>query len=248
MDGSGTASTGKRTLTKALGDEAADLTFIPLPTPCRMIDTRVVGGRIAANSTRHYNIAGQPNFQTYGGDAGDCGLINASMAAIAVNITSVGPSQSGFLRAYPFGGTVPSVATLGYVLGQINDNFAIVPLDQSAAADELSIYSFAQTDIVVDAVGYFIRPQATALECTNVTASDQIAANTVGTVNSATCPADYNLTGGGCDSTVPTMTQTNVARPVGALNGDFFRCVIRNNNGSPITATAYGRCCRTPGR
>src|SRR5689334_11700721 len=56
---------------KALGDSNSDLIFVPVP-PCRIIDTRLAGGPIAANSTRSFKVNGVDAFQAQGGKDGGC--------------------------------------------------------------------------------------------------------------------------------------------------------------------------------
>jgi hypothetical protein len=43
-----------------LGDAARDLVFVPVE-PCRIIDTRIAGGAIAANSTRNFDVTAVSN-------------------------------------------------------------------------------------------------------------------------------------------------------------------------------------------
>ncbi|MBL8263770.1 MAG: hypothetical protein JNM58_15230 [Xanthomonadaceae bacterium] len=50
---------------KALGDAATDLVYVPV-TPCRVIDTRVAGGVISANSTRNFDITDVADFAFQG--------------------------------------------------------------------------------------------------------------------------------------------------------------------------------------
>src|SRR4051794_9493276 len=57
----------------AVGDPASDLLFVPV-TPCRVIDTRLAGGKVNANEVRSYRIAGTTGFEAQGGHAGGCGI------------------------------------------------------------------------------------------------------------------------------------------------------------------------------
>ena len=61
---------------KALGDANADLTYTPV-TPCRLVDTRVVGGPIATNASRDFKVWVNVNsggFTAQGGEATDCNV------------------------------------------------------------------------------------------------------------------------------------------------------------------------------
>jgi hypothetical protein len=232
--------------TKALGDVARDLVFVPV-TPCRIIDTRVVGGPIAADGTRNFDITEVTDFVFQGGNASDCGVGGVgSFAAAVINFTVVTPSTGGFVTAHPFGASRPLAATVNYVAGDIRGNLAVVRLDQGDDAEELSVYSFAQTHLVADIVGYYIEPQATALDCIEEVSTDvSVAANGFATVSSASCPTGYSVTGGGCSMSdfggrvVTTRSFPNA--------GNHF-CAFANQSAGALIGTAYVNCCRTPGR
>jgi hypothetical protein len=232
--------------TKALGDVANDLVFVPV-TPCRIIDTRVVGGPIAADSTRNFDITEVANFSFQGGAASDCGVGSVgSFAAAVINFTVVTPSTGGFVTAHPFGAARPLAATVNYAAGDIRGNLAVVRLDQGDDADEMSVYSFAQTHLVADIVGYYIEPQATALDCIEEVSTDvTVAANGFATATSASCPTGYSVTGGGCSmSDFGGRVVTTRSFPIA---GNHF-CAFANQTAAAIVGTAYVNCCRTPGR
>src|SRR5688572_6944909 len=55
-----------------LGDSTSDLVYNTLPQPCRIIDTRLAGGRLT--SSRDFKVAGDALFEEQGGHAGGCGI------------------------------------------------------------------------------------------------------------------------------------------------------------------------------
>ncbi len=236
---------------KLLGDSDTDLTYVPV-TPCRIIDTRVAAGKIAGGVARHYNLFPKADYTEYGGHNSNCGIGNvsgASVAAVALNMTVVQPEAGGYLTAFPFGAQQPLASTLNYPVGEIRGNFAVVKVGlANGTGSELSIFSFATTHVVADVVGYFIKPEATALQCVNVQDNHALNAGLSVSIETPTCPTDYEMTGGGCDSELPLSTQFFTNRTVNAVNGDVHRCTFRNPTGNTMTVTAYGRCCRTPGR
>jgi hypothetical protein len=143
---------------KALGDPDRDLVYVPV-APCRILDTRNVGGPIAANSVRDFDLADAVRYSTQGGDTSNCNVGNkGSFAAAAINFTVVNPNAAGYITAFAYLASQPTAATINYVAGDIRNGFTIVRLDQSAATNEFSVYSFAQTHLVADVVGYFINP------------------------------------------------------------------------------------------
>lgn len=144
---------------KALGDADRDLVYVPV-TPCRIIDTRVVGGPIPANGVRDFDVADVVDFSVQGGDTGHCNVGNkGSFAAAAINLIVVSPGIAGYLTAYPYLVSRPNAATLNYAANDIRNGLAIMRLDQSAATHEFTVYSFAQTHLIADIVGYYTKAE-----------------------------------------------------------------------------------------
>ena len=225
---------------KALGDAANDLVYVPV-TPCRILDTRVAGGMIAAGGTRNVDVTAVSNYSFQGGDASNCGIGAAgSFAAVAVNFTVVTPAGAGYITAFPYLGTRPLAATVNYTAGDIRGNLAIVRLDQGASADEMSVYSFAQTHLVADVVGYFTNPEATPLQCVT-TATTDTPVNAGATANSSApnCPTGYTQTATNCQSSTWQM-------PFVYFSGGV--CSAQNNSGAAATLRSSRTCCRVPGR
>ena len=74
------------------------------------------------------------------------------MAAVSLNVTVVDPLGSGFLTAFPCGGTRPLAANVNYVANEIIPNAVIAPVSD---AGEVCFFSLADTHIVVDVNGWF---------------------------------------------------------------------------------------------
>ena len=227
--------------TKALGDPDKDLVYVPV-TPCRILDTRIVGGPIPANSFRDFDLTDVVRFAPQGGDTSNCNVGDkGSFAAAALNITVVTPNAAGYITAFPYLASQPTAATLNYVAGDIRNGLAIVRLDQTAANYEFSVYSFAQTHLVADIVGYFREPEATALQCVTLSATTTIPGGYGAEALSPSCPATYMAVGGGCypESNSFTLlgTQTSETR---------HQCLAFASAPRGVIATV--RCCRIPGR
>jgi hypothetical protein len=149
----------------AVGDPASDLLFVPV-TPCRVIDTRVGGGKFNVNEVRDYRIAGTAGFLAQGGKDGGCGIplggATPLAAAVMVNLFAVNPEGSGDFRAWAFGTTMPLAAAITYDnLGPFFSiaNGLIVPISGvSTLAADLSIKAeFNRTHFAADVTGYFTR-------------------------------------------------------------------------------------------
>jgi hypothetical protein len=149
----------------APGDPTSDLLYVPIP-PCRVIDTRLAGGKMSAGEVRNFAIAGTANFDTQGGHSGGCGIPMGATtpvaAAVMLNFVAVQPEGSGDLRAWQFGQSVPLAAVLNY--DNLGPFFAIangivVPISGvSTTASDLSVKAeFNRTHLVVDVTGYFTR-------------------------------------------------------------------------------------------
>jgi hypothetical protein len=226
---------------KALGDPDRDLVYVPV-TPCRILDTRIVGGPIPANSFRDFDLTDVVRFAPQGGDTSNCNVGDkGSFAAAALNITVVSPNMAGYITAFPYLASQPTAATINYVAGDIRNGLAIVRLDQTSAAYEFSVYSFAQTHLVADIVGYFREPEATALECVTVSTPETSAIRSL-ILESPACPAGYVIMSGGCDTnaTIHTSSTGNTTHQCGVWYPGSTTASLR--------VTARARCCRIPGR
>jgi hypothetical protein len=226
---------------KALGDPDRDLVYVPV-TPCRILDTRIVGGPIPANSFRDFDLTDVVRFAPQGGDTSNCNVGDkGSFAAAALNITVVTPNMAGYITAFPYLASQPTAATINYVAGDIRNGLAIVRLDQTSAAYEFSVYSFAQTHLVADIVGYFREPEATALECVTVSSAQTFGRGDV-TVDSPACPVGYAIVSGSCDSNASIYK--SITGNSGHKCGTWYPAQPSAN----LYIIAHARCCRIPGR
>lgn len=223
--------------TQTFGDIDSDLLFVPVE-PCRIIDTRVAGGVIPANSTRNFDVTSTANYTFQGGSATNCGVGEVgSFAAALINFTVVTPSIAGYMTAFPFLASQPLAATVNYTAGDIRGNLSAVKLDQTAASSEMSVYTFAQTHLVADIVGYYTNPDLPVTECveTAQTIEDTLAGATQNTTAPA-CPAGYTQTATNCEAGSWDMPMVYIR------NGT---CSARNNSGATTQLRASRTCCRT---
>lgn len=223
-----------------LGSLTSDLVFTPL-TPCRIVDTRVAGGTIAAGTTRGFKAWGA-NFTAQGGAATNCGIPqNTNVAALELNLVVVGTLADGYITAFPFGVTQPNASTLNYVAGAVLANGATVKVSQSSLAFDWNLFTLATTHFVADVTGYYSMPVATALDCTTVAGvSTTLPASSANTFAPApACASGYTRVGVLCG------TDTNDNRILGTtLSG----CFSANASASAATVTTSSVCCRIPGR
>lgn len=220
-----------------IGDAAQDLVYVPV-TPCRIIDTRLAGGQIAANTVRSFDVTAVSSYSFQGGDVSNCGTgASGSFAAAVINFTVVTPATAGYITAFPFGGTQPLAATLNYNAGDVKGNLAVVKLDQGASANELSVYTFAATHLIADVVGYFTNPVLDTFQCvTTAETVTNIAAGGNGDSFAPNCALGYVETGTYCES-------SSFSAPLVYVSSGA--CSATNNSAGAVSLRASRRCCRS---
>src|SRR5664280_840402 len=120
------------------------LQLVPLPSPCRAVDTRPANGGngpIQGGTFQNFAISG----------AGTCGVL-ASAAAYSMNVSVVPNGPLGYLTVWPAGQPQPLASTLNSLDGRIKANAAIIPAGDSG---EISVYAASTTNVIVDVNGYF---------------------------------------------------------------------------------------------
>ena len=130
--------------------------YVPLAAPCRVVDTRVVGGAITAGGSRAFQVAGSgANFVAQGGTAGGC-AIPAGVTAAEVTVTAISPAGSGYLRVSPNNGSNPTATFLAYSSGIGIANTGTVTMSAAGDFKDLLVRNFVgATQIVIDVQGYF---------------------------------------------------------------------------------------------
>jgi hypothetical protein len=247
------------------------LVLTPL-TPCRIVDTRNVGGPIVAGSSRRfyfYNDSSAFSWSTQGGAGGTAALscpgttltsaggtlgVLAPAAAV-LTITVVNATAPGNYVVWGGGppASVPNTSMLNWsAAGIVLANTGVVPGGGRGGVQDFEVrYNgvAGQADVVVDVVGYVAGNAASVLQC-----NTQIGSGT-GTHPNATafmlnfpaCPTGYTATSYGCSNTValPANAYLQESAPTSG------HCTWYNNSGSPINATSYQAetsCCRFPGQ
>jgi hypothetical protein len=225
------------------GDLDRDLVYTAIE-PCRIVDTRnTTAGAIAAGTSREFIVYGLADYGSQGGSSTDCNLLDQSPQAAVFNVTAVAPPTTGFATVYPADSTRPLAASMVYQTGTTLSNMAISKLGFTPSGD-FQIFSERTVHYVVDIVGYYDAPFATALDCIDVTQGPiAVASNTQSTVT-VSCPATDTATGGGADSSVRQGVFLNGSRPAG--NG--WLSSVQNTSGTTTNTTHYATCCRVPGR
>lgn len=78
--------------------------------------------------------------------------VPGTATAVALTISGIQPTSSGYITAYPCDASRPVVSSVNPISGATTTNLAIVPL---AANGDVCFYTFTGTDMRVDVIGYF---------------------------------------------------------------------------------------------
>jgi len=131
------------------------LGFYPM-TPCRAVDTRSGHGTTGAYGppalvggvTRNFDLA-----------LSNCDLPTTAQA-FSLNFTAVPSGPLGFLSTWPTGESYPGVSTLNSTDGETVAAAAIVG---SGTTNSISVLPSQNTDLIIDANGYFAPPSGPSL-------------------------------------------------------------------------------------
>jgi hypothetical protein len=234
---------------RTLGDTREDLVFTPLFRACRMADTRVEGGPIAAGTRRDFKGVG--NFTQQGG-AATCG-VPSNASAVVMNVAAVQPAASGALTVHPFRVDRPDTATLNYTAGKVTRSEFITRYGESTPISnpqgfKFTVFSTQQTHVVIDVIGYFSAPLRTALECFDRFVDKVLVAGERATAT-LTCPDDAFATGGGATASDNAGLFINATGPTSgsAIDPNSWFTSAENSRGTEIGVRFYARCCRVPG-
>jgi hypothetical protein len=250
QDSMSTTRGGVHGITKAFGSATGDLIFFPSP-PCRIVDTRTVGGAFASSETRTYSFTGgvsQVNPSTCNPYLSYPGA--PFPAAMAINVGAIAfglggsPSVSGFVSVYPQGGSA-TTSFMNFWGNDIISNAGVVPLNQTNG--QFTVLAQFPTHITVDYFGSFVESPATALDCV------QTALTTQSVLNGGIINFDANACPSGFTAVSLTCHATNAFGGTdwtgsGLKTTGTNDCQGVNNSGITQIYNAATTCCRIAGR
>lgn len=126
-------------------------------TPCRIVDTRVTGGKISTASPRSFLAAGSSGFSAQGGKSTGCGVPSAAVA-VQANVVTVGATGSGYLKIYPYAAASPGASYMNYRDGAALANGGTITLNTAGAKHFTVATASHSSHVVIDVSGYFIKP------------------------------------------------------------------------------------------
>lgn len=165
--------TSAEAVTTLIGDSALDLVFTPVPR-CRVIDTRVAGGRLSAGIPREFDVADALAGQ---GGASDCLIPFGPATVVVINVAAVQPLGAGTLTAWAYGGTMPTASLISFNLrargGGNAANEVLLPICDAALSscthDLVVQANGSDTHLVADVAGYFSKVTGLTVPWTAVT-------------------------------------------------------------------------------
>ncbi len=110
--------------------------------PKRVVDTRIVGTRLNAGEVREVDLSS---------------YVPAGASAVAVNLTSVAPTTSGFLTGYACGTDRPGVSSVNYTAATNRGALAVLPVSGNG---KLCVFTSSAADLIVDIQGAFVADAA----------------------------------------------------------------------------------------
>ncbi|HUF97493.1 MAG TPA: hypothetical protein VMM60_05135 [Ilumatobacter sp.] len=167
-----------------------DTTYIGLPRPERLVDTRAGAqttdgqmagtGLMAADSVLKLRVGGR------------AGVPQGAMAVV-LNVTAVDPTSPGFLSVYAAGETRPNTSNVNYYTGRTIASTVVAKL---GADDSVCVYNLSAVHVVVDVAGYLpLDPETarTAGECGGVQTVGSTAVDVMASIPiEAEQPAGYD--------------------------------------------------------
>jgi hypothetical protein len=193
--------------------------FIPLATPCRVLDTRATDTPVPANVPTTIQISGE-----------DCG-VPATAVGAALNFTITGAQGAGHLTVWP-SGPVPATSVLNFTPGEDVANAVDIGLGTGGT---VLVQPFATTHLVVDIYGYFTDVEE--LPGLNTALGDgALSNNTTGNLNTATgfFALQNNTTGDRNTATGAVALGNNTTGTANTATG--FEALLMNLTGQGNTA------------
>ena len=143
----------------------AEMHYVPV-TPCKLVDTRVAGGRFSSGTARSYHARGTGSLASQGGSSTGCELPQ-NAAVMASNVSAVTPAGDGYVQANASDAGSPGATVLNYVHNQSITTLAQIELAKPGSAFAFKVTNHGgPTQVVVTVVGYYIAPLIANIDTT----------------------------------------------------------------------------------
>ncbi|HYN29944.1 MAG TPA: hypothetical protein VES95_08755 [Dermatophilaceae bacterium] len=146
----GAASTARALASPAMA-AGSESTFF-LVAPCRVLDTRVAGGRLTAAS-RGFTATG--SYGPQGGKPGGCGIPSYA-TAVQLNLGAISQSGTkGFVKGWASGTPEPNASLVNYDPSGAVANMVTLPI---SAGGGFILKTNASAHLFADVAGYYAKP------------------------------------------------------------------------------------------
>jgi len=122
-------------------------------TPERLMDTRggtTVDGGFSGAPSGAPRLAGGTDFNLTVIGRGT--VPGSGVGSVALNVTAINSSATGYLTVWPAGQPRPNASNLNFSPGQVVPNMVVVPV---GADGQISLWSPSNVDVLVDVLGWF---------------------------------------------------------------------------------------------
>jgi hypothetical protein len=209
-------------------------------TPCKLVDTRTPGTGYAYAAGGAFTNGQKRTYNSYS----SCGPTVANMAAIQVSVNTQYTGAGGgilSLMANLAAAPVTNIFYFGYA-----PVTTVVPVNGSGAGGlfDAQISGVAGADLIIDVVGYYAAPVATALDCALVVGTPiNVSAGAYVSMGITSCATGYTAVNGGFSAFADVVMADNYQ----SSNSSWYMNV--KNTGGVVRAVAPQiTCCRIPGR
>ena len=137
------------TLAKSYDTAMQNASFIPLPSPVRVMDSRLSGATFDGISQAFGSLTNSGILEL---PIGGRGSVPSDASAVLLNVTVTEPVDAGYLSVYPCGQLPPNSSNLNYLAGQTVPNSVVVKL---GTAGKVCVFSQKATHVVIDEAGFF---------------------------------------------------------------------------------------------
>ncbi|OFE16948.1 hypothetical protein BA895_18410 [Humibacillus sp. DSM 29435] len=192
----------------------SELKLVPV-APCRMLDTRVVGG-VVSNAARNFSAVGGLGAQ--GGASGGCGIPSYAKA-LALNVGAISSGGSaGYVKGYSYGSAVPAASLVNFDKSGAVAN--MVTLKIRAGNPSFVLRTGGSAHLFADVAGYYVSSPYVAV-ASNGAVYQSIASGVVGIARTGvgmyTVTFDRDVTGcGAATNSITWATNNDPSASVGA--------------------------------
>ncbi|MEP7333267.1 MAG: hypothetical protein ABI692_14385 [Terracoccus sp.] len=227
----GKARAGSTALPAAL-PSGSELKLVPV-APCRLLDTRVVGG-VVSNAARNFSASG--GLSSQGGASGGCG-IPAYAKALAINVGAISSGGSaGYVKGYAYGAAVPAASLVNFDKSGPVAN--MVTLEIRAGNPSFVLRTGGSAHLFADVAGYYVSSPYVAVASDGSIYSG-IASGVVGTARTGTgmytITFDRDITTcGAATNSITWASNNDPSADVGAGGANQVVVGVANESGAMV--------------